>query len=367
MSASPVDVTLPNLFLEVNGPPVPVGGEPETAILGPINGRYDLGAKIARGGMGVVYRAHDRLLNRTVAVKVMRGKFLSRPDLMRRFLAEARISARLQHPGIVPVYEVGTLPDGRPFIAMKLIEGETLARLLAARSTPADHLSHFLKVFEALCQAVAYAHEQGVIHRDLKPDNVMVGSFGEVQVMDWGLAKVLGGGGDSEAEIPTLPAPWPTPTSKADFRAADNAPVGEHATHATMIVPVGPEAPDAAQTDAGAVFGTAPFMPPEQARGEIDKLDARGDVFALGAILCQILTGQPRAAFGLLDAGLRFRQPAADLVRNGRQRLGEGIRLVPRDRRLPGRGVAGERPARGPPGRVDVRVRLGQRRLNGSD
>src|SRR5262245_31241425 len=110
MSASTVDVTLPNLFLEVNEPPVPVGGEPETAILGPINGRYDLGVKIARGGMGVVYRAQDRLLNRTVAVKVMRGKFLARPDLMRRFLAEARISARLQHPGIVPVYEVGTLP-----------------------------------------------------------------------------------------------------------------------------------------------------------------------------------------------------------------------------------------------------------------
>src|SRR5829696_2897518 len=124
MSPTTVDVTLPNLFLELDQLPVPVGGEPETAILGPINGRYDLGPKIARGGMGVVYRAHDRLLNRTVAVKVMRGKYLCRPDLMRRFLAEARISARLQHPGIVPVYEVGTLPDGRPFIAMKLIEGE---------------------------------------------------------------------------------------------------------------------------------------------------------------------------------------------------------------------------------------------------
>src|SRR5215211_7107882 len=105
----------PNVYPELGGLPVPVGGEPETAILGPINGRYDLGPKIARGGMGVVYRAQDRLLGRTVAVKVMRGKFLARPDLMRRFLSEARISGRLQHPGIVPVYEVGTLPDGRPF------------------------------------------------------------------------------------------------------------------------------------------------------------------------------------------------------------------------------------------------------------
>jgi eukaryotic-like serine/threonine-protein kinase len=294
MSASTVDVSLPNIFLGMGTAelPVPVGGEPETAILGPINGRYDLGPKIARGGMGVVYRAQDRLLNRTVAVKVMRGKFLARPDFMRRFLAEARISGRLQHPGIVPVYEVGTLPDGRPFIAMKLIEGETLARLLAARSSTADHLNPCLKVFEALCQAVAYAHQEGVIHRDLKPDNVMVGSFGEVQVMDWGLAKVLGATG-SESDMPTPPAPWPTPVSRAEFLSADSAPVGEHATHATAIVAIGPEGPDGARTDAGAVFGTAPFMPPEQARGELDKLDTRADVFSLGAILCQILTGQP--------------------------------------------------------------------------
>src|SRR6476661_6091231 len=155
------------LHLEPPAPPrlpsdaelvIPRGADPESAIHGPIAGRYDLTDRIARGGMGIVYRAHDRLLNRTVAVKVMRSRFMDRPDLLRRFLAEARISGRLQHPGIVPVYEVGTLDDTRPFIAMKLIEGQTLARLLRERPSPDENLFHYLKVFEALCQAVGYAH-----------------------------------------------------------------------------------------------------------------------------------------------------------------------------------------------------------------
>jgi len=135
-------------------PAIPQGAEPESAIHGPIAGRYDLTDRIARGGMGIVFRAHDRLLNRTVAVKVLRSRFMDRPDLLRRFLAEARISGRLQHPGIVPVYEVGTLDDTRPFIAMKLVEGQTLARLLRDRPDPADNLPHFLKIFESICQAV---------------------------------------------------------------------------------------------------------------------------------------------------------------------------------------------------------------------
>src|SRR5262245_9011018 len=158
---APVDTPSPpgHLLTELA---IPRGAAPEVAILGPINGRYHLAERIAKGGMGIVYRAHDRLLNRTVAVKVMRGRYVERADLLRRFLAEARINGRLQHPGIVPVYEVGTVPDGRPFIAMKLIEGRTLARLLRDRPSPADNLPHFLKVFEALCQTVAYAHQQGV-------------------------------------------------------------------------------------------------------------------------------------------------------------------------------------------------------------
>src|SRR4051794_33500041 len=167
----------PALPSDLAEPAIPQGAEPESAIHGPIAGRYDLGERIARGGMGIVFRAHDRRLNRTVAVKVMRSRFMDRPDLLRRFMAEARINGKLQHPGMVPVYDVGTLPDARPFIAMKLIEGQTLARLLRERTSPADNQAHYLKVFESLCQTVKYAHRQGVIHRDLKPENVMVGEF----------------------------------------------------------------------------------------------------------------------------------------------------------------------------------------------
>jgi serine/threonine-protein kinase len=270
---------------------IPHGADPESAIVGPIAGRYDLGKRIARGGMGIVYRAHDRLLNRTVAVKVMRGKYMDRPDLLRRFVAEARINGKLQHPGVVPVYEVGNLTDARPFIAMKLIQGQTLSRLLRERKNPAENQAHYLKVFEALCQTMAYAHQQGVIHRDLKPENVMVGAFGEVQVMDWGLAKFL----NPADAIGVTPDGFDA-FEKSAYLSADgmlSVPSGEYATHATAVVPVGPDTPLAAQTTAGEVFGTLAFMPPEQARGEMDRVDRRSDVFSLGAILCQILTGQP--------------------------------------------------------------------------
>jgi eukaryotic-like serine/threonine-protein kinase len=270
---------------------IPRGADPESAIVGPIAGRYDLGERIARGGMGIVYRAHDRLLNRTVAVKVMRGKYMDRPDLLRRFMAEARINGKLQHPGVVPVYDIGTLTDARPFIAMKLIEGKTFSRILRERAGPADNQAHWLKVFEALCQTMAYAHQQGVIHRDLKPDNVMVGAFGEVQVMDWGLAKFLD---PADAVAPT-PDGFEA-IEKSAYLSADgtnNTPTGEHPTQATAVVPVGPDTPGMGHTTAGEVFGTLAYMPPEQARGEMDRVDRRGDVFSLGAILCQILTGQP--------------------------------------------------------------------------
>jgi serine/threonine protein kinase/Tfp pilus assembly protein PilF len=268
---------------------IPHGADPESAIMGPIAGRYDPKDRIARGGMGIVYRAHDRLLNRTVAVKVMRGRYMDRPDLLRRFLAEARINGRLQHPGIVPVYEVGTLADARPFIAMKLIEGQTLHKHLRERSSPTDNQAHYLKVFEALCQTMAYAHQAGVIHRDLKPENVMVGAFGEVQVMDWGLAKFL----DPAAAIAATPDGFDAVERSAYLSDDRSTPNSDHLTMATAIVAVGPDEPGASYTTAGEIFGTLAFMPPEQARGEVDRMDRRGDVFALGAILCQILTGQP--------------------------------------------------------------------------
>src|SRR5262249_18250515 len=130
--------------------------------------------------------------HRSLALKVLLPEHRGDPGLEQRFLAEAQLTAQLQHPGIPPVHEIGRLTDGRPFFAMKLIQGRTLADLLRARSGPAERLPYFLGIFAQVCQAVGYAHSRGVIHRDLKPSNVMVGAFGEGQVMDWGLAKDIG-------------------------------------------------------------------------------------------------------------------------------------------------------------------------------
>jgi serine/threonine-protein kinase len=225
-------------------------------------GRYELLGEIARGGMGAVLKARDRDLGRDLAVKVLADP--RRADLAWRFLEEARITGQLQHPGIPPVHELSTLPDGRPFFAMKLIKGRTLAELLRDRPDPSAELPRFLTIFEQVAQTVAYAHSRGVIHRDLKPSNIMVGAFGEVQVMDWGLAKVLGrpeGEGIERESVTVIRTPWA-------------------------------QEPDSA-TRANAVLGTPAYMAPEQARGETDRVDERADVFGLGAILCEILTGRP--------------------------------------------------------------------------
>ena len=157
--------------------------------------RYRIDGEIARGGMGAVLKGRDPDLGRDVALKVLRDDLRDNADMVRRFVEEAQIGGQLQHPGIVPIYELGTFADRRPFFSMKLVKGHTLAQLLEDRRDPTDDLPRFLSIFEAMCQTIAYAHARGVIHRDLKPSNVMVGRFGEVQVMDWGLAKVLPRGG----------------------------------------------------------------------------------------------------------------------------------------------------------------------------
>jgi tetratricopeptide (TPR) repeat protein len=231
----------------------------------PTGYRYVLHEPIARGGMGVVYRATDTTLGREVAVKVLQDRFSGSSAAAQRFVDEARIAGQLQHPGIPAVHDLGVLPDGRPFLAMKLVKGRTLSELLNERSSPVEGRGKFVAVFEALCQAVGYAHAHSVIHRDLKPDNIMVGAFGEVQVMDWGLAKVLGRDEPQPAR--------PEPSAVTEIRMLRES--------------------DGSQTQAGSVMGTPAFMPPEQAIGAIDRIDARSDVFGLGGILCVILTGQP--------------------------------------------------------------------------
>ncbi|QDU21860.1 WD40 repeat domain-containing serine/threonine-protein kinase [Urbifossiella limnaea] len=243
--------------------------------------RYVLGEEIARGGMGVVYRAADTVLGREVAVKVLGNRYGASSAAARRFADEARIAAQLQHPGIPPVHDLGTLPDGRPFLAMKLIRGRTLDYLLANRPDPAHDRGRFVAVFEQVCHALAYAHSHHVIHRDLKPSNVMVGAFGEVQVMDWGLAKVLSGaapaGGDAAATAAE---------AEMEVRSLRDS--------------------DGTFTQAGSVLGTPAFMPPEQALGVVGKIDRRSDVFGLGAVLAVILTGEPPFAGGSAES-LRLR------------------------------------------------------------
>ena len=231
-------------------------------------GRYQLFGELARGGMGAVLKGRDPDLGRELAIKVLLEKHSTDPEMVCRFVEEAQIAGQLQHPGVVPVYELGAFSDRRPFFAMKLVKGQTLASLLADRPSPGRDLTRLLTVFEAVAQAVAYAHSRGVIHRDLKPSNIMVGAFGEVQVMDWGLAKVLPQGG-----------------------AADDASAGLPADE--TIIATARSASDSDLSRAGSVLGTPSYMAPEQARGETDRLDERSDVFALGSILAEIITGKP--------------------------------------------------------------------------
>src|SRR6266498_2110102 len=161
--------------------------------------KYTVVKEIERGGMGTVYLAEDPELSRQVAIKVLNFPELSQ-DMARRMVREAQIIARLEHPGIVPVHDVGTLPDGRVFYAMKYVQGRRLDQYLPQIPGLFDRL----RIFHRICEAVAFAHARGVLHRDLKPANIMVGAFGEVLVMDWGVAKVLreidGGGTGSENE-----------------------------------------------------------------------------------------------------------------------------------------------------------------------
>jgi serine/threonine-protein kinase len=242
-------------------------------------GRYVLTQLHAQGGLGRVWLARDQALGRDVALKELRPEGAERPALWARFLEEARVTGQLEHPGIVPVYELARRPDdGQPFYAMRFVKGHTLAAALqayhekrrAGTATPLE-LRGLLSAFVAVCNAAAYAHSRGVIHRDLKPANVVLGDFGEVMVLDWGLAKVLGRGTAEGSPAPVALA--------ADAARQD--------------------------TVQGQVLGTPAYMAPEQAEGRPDLLDARTDVYGLGALLYEILTGQPPFGGGELPEVLR--------------------------------------------------------------
>jgi hypothetical protein len=229
--------------------------------------RYRFEEFLARGGMAEVWRGCDTVLAREVALKVLGEPVFGDGGARSRFEEEARHVSQLEHPSIVPVYDLGELADGRPFFVMKLIHGQTLAELLAARATPEEELPRWVGVFEQVCAAVAFAHARDLIHRDLKPSNVMLGEFGEVLVMDWGIAKAL---------------------------AARPQPAPQTPTHVLLSPAVGGSetSPGETETLPGQAKGTPAFMAPEQARGEASRVGKASDVFGLGGILCVILTGQ---------------------------------------------------------------------------
>jgi PAS domain S-box-containing protein len=242
---------------------VAADGPPSTAAL---HDRYELPEFHAQGGMGRVSVCHDREMGRRVAVKELRPELAACPEACRRFLLEAQITGRLEHPGIVPVYELVKAAPGRPpFYTMRFVNGRTLTEATRAyhdkRRTGGAamvDLLTLLSAFVGVCQTVAYAHSRGVVHRDLKGCNVVLGDFGEVILLDWGLAKSIGPGGDEPESGPEL----------SDRRGHE-------------------------QTLGGVVKGTPAYLSPEQAAGRPDLIGPRTDVYGLGAILYEILAGRP--------------------------------------------------------------------------
>lgn len=225
--------------------------------------------KLGQGGMGAVFRVKDHRLGRFAALKI-----LSEPNERNtlRFLNESTIASRLEHPCIPPIYEAGRTPDGQHFILMKLIEGRTLSKEIAdyhKQGRPPEKLEELLSVLVKVGEAIAYANEHAIIHRDLKPSNIMVGRFGEVMVMDWGIAK------DLEASR--------IPGESMDFGYTTN---GDD----TACLPIEPEPEPEPEVGSGQMLGTPGYLAPEQARGDL--LDARCDVFNLGILLTLVLTGE---------------------------------------------------------------------------
>ncbi|MFO0681459.1 MAG: serine/threonine-protein kinase [Sandaracinus sp.] len=245
---------------------------------GPGGPRYELGATLGEGGMGRVVEAVDTLFGRRVALKEMREGHAS-DEATRRFVVEALVSGNLEHPGVVPVYDRG-IRDGKPYYTMRRLDGRTLADAIEAAGDARARLA-LLPAIVKIAHTLAFAHERGVVHRDLKPANVILGRHGEVTVIDWGIARVGG------------------------LRDIVGASLGE-----------GPD--EGGATKAGAVMGTPSYMAPEQAAGRVDDIDERTDVFAIGAMIYEVLSGHApyrgSTAVATLAAALEGKPPALDRV-----------------------------------------------------
>ena len=274
--------------------------------------RYTLGDKLGEGGMGIVHACRDRRIGRDVALKMVRSEHGARGDLVARFLREACVQGQLEHPAIVPVYDLGRDPDGKLYFTMKRVRGATFEQIFAALREENPHAvkqfsrRRLLTAFASICQALHFAHARGVIHRDLKPGNIMLGDFGEVYLLDWGLAKLQSG---------------PELAPSLDAVSGGHGP-GARSLH-------------------GATMGTPGYMAPEQVRGEA--VDARSDVYALGALLFELLaleplhpTGAREASFASTmfgpDARPSVRAPKLDLPPELDAICARATALDPRDR-----------------------------------
>lgn len=318
--AGPVSVDRvvdPALAPTMHGPSAGPGGD-ASKLTAEDPGRYRRGDEIGRGGMGCVVIAFDEHLGREVAMKellVQQGGDSSAGlsvGVVTRFLREARVTGQLEHPSIVPVHELGQRADGALYYTMKRIRGRSLASVLRECRSVEDRLEHLIH-FRKVCEAMAYAHSRGVVHRDLKPDNIMVGEFGETLIVDWGLAKVRG---------------------QDDPRAAD---IERRMERVSMI-------DSASSTLDGHALGTPAYMSPEQARGELAQIDERSDVWGLGAILFEILTGRPphtgERAVEVLQKVLTERPPKVLEVESGAPAelaaIADRALLLDRSSRYPG-------------------------------
>jgi serine/threonine-protein kinase len=256
-------------------PPVDLGGGLEFPSAGVAFGeRYERGPELGKGGMGQVLSCRDLALGRRIAMKIMLGGDAALDDAQRRqrFTREVLVQGQLEHPAIVPVYDLGIDPDGRPYFTMKRVRGVTLksilAKLAAGDPSTARRYSRrrLLAAFASVCLAIDFAHRRGVLHRDLKPENIMLGDYGEVYVLDWGVARIEADGVLADARDPAQP---------------------DIATRPTIV------AGAARDTQVGTMLGTLGYMPGEQLRGEWSRVGPTADVFALGAILFELLTVQP--------------------------------------------------------------------------
>ncbi|MHC4601616.1 MAG: serine/threonine-protein kinase, partial [Planctomycetota bacterium] len=269
------------------------GSQPTSKkILGP----YKIKTEIGRGGMGAVIEAEDSELRREVAVKVLLPNARNNKAVVGRFVEEAQVQGQLEHPNVCPIHGIGRDQDGSPYFAMKRVRGKPLSDVIEEYHEGGEmNLSRLIEMFLKVCDAMGFAHSRGVIHRDLKPANVMVGSFGEVLVMDWGLAKIQGREDTREKGLAVQ-----TDRSEED---------------------------GALKTMDGDVIGTPAYMPPEQASGDVSKMSETSDIYSLGAILYEILAGVP--PFSGVPYNVLFKVMKGEVVPASKRR--ESEKPIPRE------------------------------------